>query len=197
MWYRNAAQGENRLSDWLRTFAPLKLGYMYSEGEGVPRDDAEAVRWYRRAAYQGSADGKYNLGVMYEQGRGVAQNHVEAYMWFDIALLYSKEKKYTDARESVAQKMTSEQIAEAHRRAREWKPLKQASDMPEAVAVPAAEPAAEVAEIRMVEVQLLDWHSVLIPCPACQCYPCDDSCHVNGHTEMWVPIPGDVVTVGI
>ena len=29
------------------------LGAMYAAGRGVPQDDAEAVRWYRRAAAQG------------------------------------------------------------------------------------------------------------------------------------------------
>ena len=30
--------------------------------EGVPEDDAEAVRWYRKAAEQGHAGAQYNLG---------------------------------------------------------------------------------------------------------------------------------------
>ena len=32
------------------------LGYKYWVGQDVPQDDAEAVRWYRRAAAQGYAD---------------------------------------------------------------------------------------------------------------------------------------------
>ena len=28
---------------------------MYATGEGVPKDDAEAVRWYRLAAEEGNA----------------------------------------------------------------------------------------------------------------------------------------------
>ena len=35
--------------------AQFNLGVMYSNGEGVPQDDAEAVRWYRLAAAQGYA----------------------------------------------------------------------------------------------------------------------------------------------
>jgi hypothetical protein len=54
----------------------------------------------------------------------------------------------------------------------------------------------ETETIRMVEFQLLDWTLVLIPCPACQCYPCKPG-HVNGHTEMWLPVAGDVVRVRI
>jgi hypothetical protein len=36
---------------------------MYDNGEGVPQDDAEAVRWYRLAAAQGLARGQFNLGL--------------------------------------------------------------------------------------------------------------------------------------
>jgi TPR repeat protein len=28
---------------------------MYAKGRGVPKDDAEAIRWYRNAADQGDA----------------------------------------------------------------------------------------------------------------------------------------------
>jgi TPR repeat protein len=44
---------------------------MYDEGRGVPQDDAEAVRWYRKAAEQGDAEAQGKLGVMYANGRGV------------------------------------------------------------------------------------------------------------------------------
>ena len=37
--------------------AQSALGIMYDLGEGVPEDDAEAVKWYRKAAEQGNADG--------------------------------------------------------------------------------------------------------------------------------------------
>ena len=33
---------------------------MYANGEGVPEDDAEAVRWYRLAAAQGIEDARVN-----------------------------------------------------------------------------------------------------------------------------------------
>ena len=44
---------------------------MYRKGEGVPENDAEAVKWYRLAAEQGGARAQSNLGFMYETGRGV------------------------------------------------------------------------------------------------------------------------------
>jgi len=38
-----------------------QLGWAYQKGEGVPQDDAEAVKWYRKAAEQGSAWSKKQL----------------------------------------------------------------------------------------------------------------------------------------
>jgi TPR repeat protein len=35
--------------------AQTSLGLMYGNGRGVPKDDMEAVRWYRKAAEQGDA----------------------------------------------------------------------------------------------------------------------------------------------
>ena len=37
--------------------AEANLGNMYFHGRGVPQDYAEAVRWYRKAADQGDAEG--------------------------------------------------------------------------------------------------------------------------------------------
>ena len=51
---------------------------MYDLGEGVPENDAEAVKWFRKAAEQGHAESQYNLRVMYANGRAVPENDSEA-----------------------------------------------------------------------------------------------------------------------
>ncbi len=43
--------------------AQVALGVRYFDGEGVPQDDAEAVRWYRLAADQGDAFAQFTLGL--------------------------------------------------------------------------------------------------------------------------------------
>ena len=48
----------------------------------MQKDDAEAVRWYRRAAEQGDALAQSNLGVSYRDGRGVSQGDEAAVSWF-------------------------------------------------------------------------------------------------------------------
>ena len=62
--------------------AQYSLGNMYRRGLVVARDDAEAVRWYRKAADQGNASAQYLLGVMYDGGRGVTEDHSEAVRWY-------------------------------------------------------------------------------------------------------------------
>jgi uncharacterized protein len=55
---------------------------MYFKGAGVPRDYAEAIRWYRKAAEQGDATAQISLGFIYHYGRGVPQDHAEAVRWY-------------------------------------------------------------------------------------------------------------------
>ena len=66
-------------------WAQTSLGFMYLNGQGVPRDDKEAIRWYRLAAAQGYALAQYNLGVMYNNGQGVPQDDKEAVRWYRLA----------------------------------------------------------------------------------------------------------------
>ncbi len=62
--------------------AQFNLGFMYDFGEGIPENDAEAVRWYRRAAEQGHAPAQFGLGVMYDIGEGVPENNADAVRWY-------------------------------------------------------------------------------------------------------------------
>jgi TPR repeat protein len=105
--------------------AQSNLGLMYANGQGVPQDYAEAARWYRLAADQGLAVAQYNLGVMYRDGHGVPQDYVEAHMWYNLGAAQSSGEdrdRLVRDRNSVAERMTAELIAEAQRRAREWTP---------------------------------------------------------------------------
>ena len=56
--------------------------FAITDGEGVAKDAAEAVKWYRKAAEQGFAAAQYNLGVCYYSGEGVAKDAAEAVKWF-------------------------------------------------------------------------------------------------------------------
>ena len=47
------------------TDAQYNLGIMYDEGQGVPQDYQEAVKWMTLAANQGKAEAQKNLGILY------------------------------------------------------------------------------------------------------------------------------------
>ena len=73
-WLPLAEQGHTR--------AQFNLGVMYADGEGVPEDDAAAVKWFRKAAEQGHAGALFNLGVMYDDGDGVPEDDAAAAKWY-------------------------------------------------------------------------------------------------------------------
>ena len=100
--------------------AQLSLGGMYYNGQGVQQDYAEAAKWTRKAAEQGYAPAQADLGVLYWNGQGVPQDVVLAYMWLSLAAAH--EPNAVEERDLAASQMTSNEIAEAQRLAREWKP---------------------------------------------------------------------------
>ena len=61
--------------------AQYNLGKIYYNGKGVPKNDIEAAKWFRKAAEQGHAGAQYSLSQMCEKGEGVPQNYAEALKW--------------------------------------------------------------------------------------------------------------------
>jgi TPR repeat protein len=116
-WYRKAA--EQGLAE-----AQFSLGAAYHEGSGVTQDYDEANKWTRKAAEQGYTQAQYNLGVMYYNDRCMPRNYVLAHTWLNLAAANGM-KKAGKFRDKVEKLMTKEQIAEAQRLAREWKPKKE------------------------------------------------------------------------
>lgn len=82
-WHPLAQQGSAR--------AQVNVGKMYATGAGVPKNEAEAERWYRLAAEQGNAAAQYELGQMYYFGcdnggeQVVYRDVAEAERWFRLA----------------------------------------------------------------------------------------------------------------
>jgi Sel1 repeat len=62
--------------------AQFKVGVMYDQGWGVPRNYTLALAWFREAAQQGVAGAQFNVGVKYAAGRGVARDEAEAALWY-------------------------------------------------------------------------------------------------------------------
>jgi uncharacterized protein len=59
---------------------------------------------------------------MYCNGQGVPQNAILAYMWLNLAAAH--EPDAVGDRDEAASQMTPDEIAEARRLAREWRPTK-------------------------------------------------------------------------
>ena len=101
--YAGALAKWQPLADKGHAEAQMKLGWLYKNGQGVQKNEAEAVNWYRKAAEQGYDKAQFNLGVVYAYGKGVQQNEAEAFNWFrkaadqgnayaqnDLGVMYAK-----------------------------------------------------------------------------------------------------------
>ena len=113
-WYEKAAvQGH--------VDAQVNLGMLLDYGRGGPQDFKMAVRWYLRSANQGNELAQRKLGLLYERGDGVQQDFVQAYMWYKLGAA-SGVKAGIVLRDALAIRMTSDQLLEAQKLAREWRP---------------------------------------------------------------------------
>jgi len=124
-WYRLAAEQGY-------AWAQYNLGIMYGGGRGVQQDGVEAVRWFRAAAERGHATAQLQLGLIHAMGLelkdfvglGVPKDYVEAHKWFSLAASGLPPGEDYDlaveSRDSIASLMTTAEIAEAERLAREW-----------------------------------------------------------------------------
>lgn len=101
-------------------------------------DYADGMRYYERqeyrqalqefgdAARRGDADAQYMLGRLHEAGNGTAQDFVQAHKWYNLAAARGH-RHAAEARDSLAQRMTAGQVAEAQQATRGWQPEEEAS----------------------------------------------------------------------
>ena len=93
---------------------------MYEMGEGVPQDYQEAAKWYLKAAAQGNTRAQFFVGRLYEKGQGVPQSDVTALSFYTLAAV-NGDSRATSERNRLTVWMSPDQVAEAQRRAREFK----------------------------------------------------------------------------
>jgi TPR repeat protein len=120
-WFRRASdQGAALVS----AAAEFQIGKMYARGKGVSRNAVEASKWFLRSAEHGDAEAQFEMGLKYSSGHGVPEDYVLAHMWFNLAAAsdWGGNTVARDKLNELAPDMTSAQIAEAQRLAREWKP---------------------------------------------------------------------------
>jgi hypothetical protein len=99
--------------------AQWQMGVRYHNGEGVPRDDAQAMQWFLRAAEQGHVTAQATLGAYYWAGRGVPQDLSKSYFWSAIALAQGDENSKSRL-EGLASQMTRAQVLAARQQAEGW-----------------------------------------------------------------------------
>jgi TPR repeat protein len=63
----------------------VQIGLAYLTGDGVHKDDAEALKWLRKAADQDNPVAQRYLAEMYFKGRGVTADNAEAAKWLRMA----------------------------------------------------------------------------------------------------------------
>ena len=106
--------------------AQFELGKNYETGRiGLPKDFAQAERWYRASANQGDPYAEASLGLLYQFGKGVHADPVRALMWYEVAIARASpadRDSIIDLRNDIVTAMTPARIAEARRLARAFRP---------------------------------------------------------------------------
>ena len=115
-WYRKAAEQND-------AWAQYNLGFCHASGRGVAKDYVEAVKWWRKAAEQNDPWAQNNLGVCYANGDGFGKDYVQTRKWWILAAAQGHAGA-NKALSVIEPQMRKEEISEAHRLAREFRPSK-------------------------------------------------------------------------
>lgn len=87
--YKNlAAQGNAK--------AQYNLGLMYSYGDGIREDRAEALKWYRASAEQGFVEAQYKLGTILLRREWGTPDYAESIKWYTRAADQGHERSQLD-----------------------------------------------------------------------------------------------------
>ena len=73
-WLKSAEGGDTR--------AQYELGRCLAEGEGVPRDQDAAMKWYRSSAQGGYAPAQFILGYLHDGRHQLEYDHDELIRWY-------------------------------------------------------------------------------------------------------------------
>jgi TPR repeat protein len=99
------------------------FGLMYRDGQGVPRDYAQAIDLFRKAAERGYAPGQFYLGQMYMVGKGVPRDYETAAVWNQKAA----EQGFADAQIALGSLYREGQgVPQDYQKAADW--LRKAAD---------------------------------------------------------------------
>jgi TPR repeat protein len=116
--------------------AAAEISRRYADGDGVPRDMAEALRWLKLGVDQGDPWANTELGRMYWEGNedyAIKKDWEQALFHFALAVRLFEENGYTESievkrpmlyRANLSRRLPMEKVAEIWDRAQSWKPTR-------------------------------------------------------------------------
>ena len=120
-WYLKSVKRDGILV-WI---PESNIGEMYSEGQGVMQNHAEAARWWQKSADHGGEWARYRLGELYAEGaEGVEKDNEKAYFHLYIASSFTGEhsprESATRRLEEVEKSLGEYSKLQQKKRAQEW-----------------------------------------------------------------------------
>ena len=103
--------------------AVLSLSVFGPPVQAQDNQSAQELAELSALAEAGATEAQYSIGAKYDTGEGVPQDNIEAHMWLNLAasrFTGEQRERTVAARDVVAARMTSADLSEAQRRAREW-----------------------------------------------------------------------------
>lgn len=121
------------------------LAQAYLTGNGVDKNDKKGLELFQQTASSGNPVGLFSLAQAYTLGVGVDKDLVKAHAYFNLAAA-RQHPEAVQARQMIEQQLKPEQVQEAQRVARAWRPVGnpsvtdkvKASDTPARPATPPA-----------------------------------------------------------
>src|ERR1700722_15707192 len=78
----NAVEAAHKSAEAGSVDAMYKLATFYQAGQGVQRDEGQALNWYAKAADKGRADAMRRIGDLYSAESKNQQSYAEAVKWY-------------------------------------------------------------------------------------------------------------------
>lgn len=77
-WYNKAAEEESSI-------AQLKIGFMFLEGKGVPKNISKSFDWFSKAANNGDPKALFQIAKAYLYGEGREKDYAKSLVWMERA----------------------------------------------------------------------------------------------------------------
>jgi TPR repeat protein len=118
--FKTAAEVFQAMAERGNTRAQFFLAQIYLNGNGMPRDYAQALKWASAAADKKNPDAQFTLGEIYASGMGVQRDYVQAHMWYSLSASTGDEQAIRRKAELEIKNMTEAQIEQSKQLELKW-----------------------------------------------------------------------------